>query len=65
MICFKLKNISIRHKGILAPMLDYTHLPFRLLCDKYNAGLTFTEMISIHQIINNKDDLSLVPKGSG
>ncbi len=58
MIHFKLKNVSIKHKGVLAPMQEYTHLPFRLLCNEYKAGLTFSEMISIHQILNFKDDLS-------
>ena len=58
MIHFKLKNVSVKHKGLLAPMQEYTHLPFRLLCSEYKAGLTFSEMISIHQILNFKEDLS-------
>lgn len=55
MICFKVGNVVIRHKGILAPMLEYTTLPYRLLCGKYNCGLTYTEMVHITHINNSQD----------
>ena len=58
MINFKIQNIPIRHRGILAPMQEYSHLPFRLLCKDYNVGLTYTEMVNIHHIFEYKDDLS-------
>ncbi len=58
MIYFKIKNVPIKHKGILAPMQEYTHLPFRLFCKQYNTGLTFTEMVNINHIIEYKDNLS-------
>lgn len=57
---FKIKNISINHKGILAPMQEYTHLPFRMVCKDYKAGLTVTEMISVDHVLENKEDLSKV-----
>jgi tRNA-dihydrouridine synthase B len=57
MTCFKIKNISIKNKGVLAPMQEYTHLPFRLLCKKYSAGLLFTEMVSTRHVLEFKDDL--------
>lgn len=54
---FKIKNIAIKHRGVLAPMQEYTHLPFRLLCKQYNAGLLFTEMVSTRHILEYKDNL--------
>jgi len=58
MINFKIKNIPIRKKGVLAPMQEYTHLPFRLLCKDYQVGLSYTEMVNINHIIQYKEDLS-------
>jgi tRNA-dihydrouridine synthase B len=58
MINFKIKDIPIRHRGILAPMQEYSHLPFRLLCKDYNAGLTYTEMVNIHHVLEYREDLS-------
>jgi tRNA-dihydrouridine synthase B len=56
---FKIKNIHVKNKGLLAPMLEYTTLPFRKLCCKYGCGLTYTEMASINQI-NSVKDLSKI-----
>ncbi len=39
-------------------MQEYTHLPFRLLCKKYGAGLLFTEMVSTRHVLEFKEDLS-------
>lgn len=33
---------------VLAPLAGYTDLPFRLLCRRYGAGYTVSEMISCH-----------------
>ena len=56
MIYFKIKNIPIRKKAVLAPMLEFTNLPFRLLAKEYGAGLTYTEMIHVPYLLNK--DLS-------
>lgn len=32
--------------AILAPMAGFTDLPFRLMCERYGANITFTEMIN-------------------
>ncbi|MBE0644530.1 MAG: tRNA-dihydrouridine synthase [Bacteroidetes bacterium] len=37
---------KIKGKGILAPMLATTDIPFRTLCKNEGAALTFTEMVS-------------------
>ena len=42
----KIGNVELRNNIILAPMAGITDLPFRLICEKYGAGLTCTEMIS-------------------
>lgn len=52
---FYIKNINVKNKGLLAPMLEYTTLPFRKLCQKYGCALTFSEMVPINQIIALKD----------
>jgi len=58
MTLFKIKNISIKKKGVLAPMQEYSHLPFRLLCKEYNSGLTFSEMVSTSHVIEFENKLS-------
>ena len=42
----KIGNVELRNNILLAPMAGITDLPFRLICEKYVAGLTCTEMIS-------------------
>ncbi len=39
-------NVELKNNILLAPMAGITDLPFRLICEKYGAGLTCTEMIS-------------------
>lgn len=52
MASFKIGKFTIRNKGILAPMLEYTNLPFRRLCVENGCALTYTEMVHINQILN-------------
>ncbi len=63
---FKIGKVTIRNKGVLAPMLEFTTLPFRLLCKKYGCGLTYTEMIHTFHIkkidINEIESLSSCEK---
>ncbi len=42
---------KIKGKGILAPMLATTDIPFRNVCRNYGAALTFTEMVSAAGIL--------------
>jgi tRNA-dihydrouridine synthase B len=46
-------KLDLRNKLILAPMAEVSDRPFRLMCRKYGAGLTFTEMVSARGIVNN------------
>ncbi len=39
---------------ILAPMVRYSKLPFRLLCKKWGADLTFTPMIIAESFVNSQ-----------
>src|SRR3989338_5982890 len=48
----KIGKLNLKNKLILAPMVDITNLPYRLLCRKTGASLCFTEMIYIDSIIN-------------
>lgn len=42
----KIGNIELQNNILLAPMAGITDLPFRLICEKFNPGLVYTEMIS-------------------
>jgi len=48
----KIGNIEIKNRLFLAPMVDVTDLPYRLLCKKAGAGIVYTEMINIGSILN-------------
>lgn len=37
---------KLKNRLVLAPMADVSTLPFRLLCQKYGAALTYTEQLS-------------------
>ncbi len=52
--------MKFKSKIFLAPMYEVTDVSFRLLCKKYGAGLTFTEMLSpIALARGNKSTLRL------
>jgi nifR3 family TIM-barrel protein len=48
----KIGKIAIRSPIILAPMVDITDLPYRLVCRKAGCQLAYTEMIYIDAIIH-------------
>lgn len=52
---FSIKSIRLEKPFILAPLAGYTDLPFRLLCRRYGAALCYTEMISCHGIVYQKE----------
>ncbi|MDD3178331.1 MAG: tRNA-dihydrouridine synthase [Candidatus ainarchaeum sp.] len=54
----KIGNISIKKKGVLGPMLEYTTHPYRLLCNEYDCGLCFSEMVYINQLVYAPESLN-------
>jgi len=46
--------MKFKSKVFLAPMADVTEAAFRILCSKYGAGLTYTEMISSTALARNE-----------
>jgi len=51
----QLKSLNLETPLILAPLAGYSDLPFRLLCRKYGASLCYTEMISCHGLVYEKN----------
>ena len=49
---------KLKNKLILAPMHDITNIAFRLMCKKYGASLTSTELLSANAL-SKQDNLSL------
>ena len=39
-------NIKLKNNIFLAPMAGVTDLAFRIICDRFGAGLSYTEMVS-------------------
>lgn len=61
----KIGNVELRNNILLAPMAGITDLPFRLICEKYGAGLTCTEMISSKGLFYNDAKTKLLLKTEG
>ena len=51
----QIKSLRLESPLILAPLAGYTDLPFRLLCRQFGAGLCYTEMISCHGLVYQKE----------
>ena len=43
---FKIREIEIKNKLVLAPMAGVTNEAFRIICKEMNAGLVMAEMVS-------------------
>lgn len=52
---FKIRDVEIKNRIVLAPMAGITNEAFRILCKKYNAGLVYAEMVSSNGIDYNND----------
>ena len=58
---FKIGNVELNNRYILAPMAGVTDLPYRVLCSRHGAGLVCTEMVSAKGIYyNNKNTVFLL-----
>lgn len=45
---------SVKKALVVAPMVDQSDLPFRMLCRQYGANLCFTPMIHAKLYVSNK-----------
>lgn len=52
---WKIGDIEINSKAILAPMAGVTGHPFRVLCKEQGAGLVYTEFVSANGIIRENE----------
>ena len=52
---FKIGNITIENKLVLAPMAGVSNSPFRLLSRKYGAGLVYAEMVSDKGLLHKNE----------
>jgi tRNA-dihydrouridine synthase B len=70
-VCFymellKIGNLKLRNRLFLAPMVDVTDLPYREICRKAGAGMTYTEMLYIDAILHdNKRTKNLMKVSKG
>ena len=51
---WRIGDVMVPGKLILAPMAGVTDLPFRLLCKEKGADLIYTEMVSAKGIYDNR-----------
>lgn len=47
----KIANLTLPNNLFLAPMANVTNLAFRMLCKKYGASFTYSEMISADAVV--------------
>lgn len=60
-MAFKIKDIEIKNKIMLAPMAGVSNSAFRTLARKYGAGLVFAEMVSDKGLLHkNEKTLNLL-----
>ena len=60
----KIGNIKIKNPLFLAPMVDVTDLPYRLLYRKTGAAMAYTEMLYISQILHENKKAKQLMKTS-
>lgn len=58
----KIGNIRLKNPLVLAPMLDITNLPYRLVCRKAGASLAYTEMINVPAILHENEKTKAMMK---
>ena len=56
----KIGNVELENNILLGPMAGITDKPFRMMCEKYNPGLVFTEMISSKGLYYNDEKTKLL-----
>ena len=61
----KIGNVELKNNIMLAPMAGITDLPFRLICEKFNPGLVYTEMISSKGLFYDDEKTKLLLNMNG
>ena len=51
----KIGNVELKNNLILAPMAGVTNLPFRIICEKFEPGMVYTEMASAKAMFHNDE----------
>ncbi len=60
-----ISSLKLKNPLLLAPMVDVTDLPYRLLCRKSGCSLAYTPMLYTSQLLNkNKATLKLIKSNS-
>ena len=52
----KIADMGCENNVFLAPLAGYTNYPFRKMCQRLGAGLTFTEMVSCKGLLYNSEE---------
>lgn len=60
----KIGNIKLKNPLFLAPMVDVTDLPYRLICRSQGAAIAYTEMIYIDAVLHKNKKTQRMTKTS-
>ncbi len=58
----RIGSLRLKNPLILAPMVDVTDLPYRLICRKSGASLAYTEMLYISAILHENKKTKMLMK---
>lgn len=61
----KIGNVTLENNILLAPMAGITDRAFRMICEKYGAGLVCTEMVSSKGLFYGDDKTKLILNTEG
>ncbi|MFA4986859.1 MAG: tRNA dihydrouridine synthase DusB [Candidatus Brocadiia bacterium] len=62
----KIGDLSISPPLVLAPMAENTSYPFRMICKRYGAALTVTEMVTTHPFAQlSRQSRKIIERGPG
>ena len=61
----KIGDVELNNNIILGPMAGFTDRHFRIICEKYNPGLTITEMVSSKGLFYNDEKTKLLMNTTG
>ena len=63
---FKIGNVEIKNRIVLAPMAGITNEAYRLVCKKYNARLVYAEMVSANGLeYSNQKTIDMLSVNEG